>query len=125
MRIKTDMVELGKINTLKVTKVMESGVTLDGGAIGEIFLPGKEAPARCRVNDSVEVFLYIDSKAGMIVTTKRPKAMAGQFALLKVLTSNSYGAFLEWGLEQDLRVSVREQNKPMKQGQSLCGVYLQ
>ena len=112
------MVEFGKINTLKVTKVMESGVTLDGGTLGEIFLPGKEAPARCRVNDSVEVFLYIDSKAGMIVTTKRPKAVAGQFALLKVLTSNSYGAFLEWGLEQDLRVSVREQNKPMKQGQA-------
>ena len=112
------MVELGKISTLRVTKVMESGVTLDGEALGEIFLPGKEAPARCRANDSVQVFLYIDSKAGMIVTTKMPKAEAGQFALLKVLTSNSYGAFLDWGLEQDLRVSVREQNKPMKKGQS-------
>ncbi len=112
------MVEFGKMNTLKAIKVMESGVSLDGGIAGEIFLPGKEAPARCRINDSVEVFLYIDSKAGMIATTKKPKAVAGQFALLKVLTSNSYGAFLDWGLERDLRVSVREQNKPMKQGQS-------
>ncbi|HIJ40833.1 MAG TPA: GntR family transcriptional regulator [Deltaproteobacteria bacterium] len=112
------MIEFGKINTLKVTKVMESGVTLDGGTLGAIFLPGKEAPAHCRVNDSVEVFLYNDSKARMIATTKKPNAVAGQFALLKAVTSNSYGAFLEWGLEQDLRVSVREQSKPMKQGQS-------
>ena len=112
------MIEYGKMNTLKAIKVMESGVSLDGGIAGEIFLPGKEAPGRCRINDSVEVFLYIDSKAGMIATAKKPEAVAGQFALLKVLTSNSYGAFLDWGLERDLRVSVREQNKPMKQGQS-------
>jgi len=31
------MIEFGKINTLKVTKVMESGVTLDGGTLGAIF----------------------------------------------------------------------------------------
>ena len=112
------MVEFGKINTLKVIKVMKSGITLDGGTLGEMFLPEKEAPAQCRVNDNVEVFIYIDSKARMIATTRKPYAVAGQFALLKVVSSNSYGAFLDWGLKQDLRVPVREQNKQMKQGQS-------
>ncbi len=112
------MVEFGKINTLKVIKVKESGVTLDGGKLGEIFIPARETPARCRVNDNVEVFVYIDAKAQMIATTRRPYAVVGQFALLKVVTSNSYGAFLDWGLKQDLRVSVREQQKKMQQGQS-------
>lgn len=112
------MVEFGKINTLKVIKVIKSGITLDGGTLGEIFLPEKEAPAQCRVNDNVEVFIYIDSKARMIATTRKPYAVAGQFALLKVVSSNSYGAFLDWGLKQDLRVPVRKQSKQMKQGQS-------
>jgi len=112
------MVEFGKINTLKVIKVKESGITLDGGTCGEIFLSKKEAPARCRVNDNVEVFTYIDSKARMIATTRKPYAVAGQFALLKVVSSNTYGAFLDWGLKQDLNVPVREQNKKMKRGQS-------
>ena len=112
------MVEFGKINTLAVIKIMESGITLDGGTHGEIFLSEKEAPAHCRVNDTVEVFLYIDSKARMIATTRKPYAVAGQFALLKVVSSNTYGAFLDWGLEQDLRVPVRGQKKQMKQGQS-------
>jgi len=112
------MVEFGEINTLKVIKVMESGITLNGGTLGEIFLPEKEAPAHCRVNDNVEVFIYIDSKAQMIATTRKPYAVAGQFALLKVVSSNSYGAFLDWGLKQDLRVPVRKQSKQMKQGQS-------
>ena len=48
------MVEFGKINTLKVIKVMKSGITLDGGTLGEIFLPEKEAPAQCRVKDNRE-----------------------------------------------------------------------
>jgi len=111
------MVEFGQINTLKVIKVKESGITMEGGKFGEIFLPREEVPARCKVNDNIEVFIYINSKAQMIATTRRPYALSGQFALLKVVTSNSYGAFLDWGLEHDIRVSVREQKKRMKQDQ--------
>ncbi|MBA3037682.1 MAG: GntR family transcriptional regulator [Desulfobacterium sp.] len=112
------MVELGKINSLKVIKVMRSGIILDGGTLGEILIPEKEAPANCRADDNIEVFIYIDSKAQMVSTTKKPYAVAGQFALLKVALSNSYGAFLDWGLKQNLRVPVREQKKHMQQGES-------
>ena len=112
------MVEFGKINTLKVIKVAESGIILEGGRVGEIFLPKEEAPGRCKVDDNVEVFIYIDSKAGRIATTRKPYALADRFALLKVVSSNSYGAFLDWGLNPDLRVPVRKQNKPMKEGLS-------
>jgi len=112
------MIETGKINNLKVIRVMKSGVVMDGGMFGEIFLSRKETPGRCRVNDNLEVFVYMDAESKIIATTRIPYAQAGQFALLKVITSNSYGAFMEWGLKPDLRISVREQKKKMKQGQS-------
>lgn len=111
------MVELGKINTLKIIKVVRSGIILDGGALGEILISEKEAPAHCKVNDNIEVFIYIDSKAKMTATTQKPYAVAGQFALLKVAVSNSYGAFMDWGLKQNLRVPVPEQKQHMKLGQ--------
>jgi predicted RNA-binding protein (virulence factor B family) len=111
------MIETGKMNNLKITRVNKSGVVLDGGEFGEIFLSEKEAPGRCKVNDSLEVFVYMDSKSKMVATTRKPHAQAGQLALLNVVSSNSYGAFMDWGLKPDLRVSVREQKKKMKQGQ--------
>lgn len=112
------MIEYGKINTLKVTGVKESGIALDGGKHGKIVLPKKEFSTHVRVNDNVEVFICIDSKGKMIATTRIPYAEVGHFALLKVLTSNSYGAFLDWGIQPDLHISAREQQKRMKQGES-------
>jgi len=111
------MIELGKINSLKVLKVSKTGIYMDGGELGEIFLSRKEVPGNIKVNDNVEVFIFLDSKDQVIVTTKKPGAVAGQFALLKVIKSNSYGAFLEWGLKPDLKVPLREQQKKMREGQ--------
>ncbi|MFC1838193.1 S1 RNA-binding domain-containing protein [Thermodesulfobacteriota bacterium] len=117
------MIELGKINNLKVVKEIKTGIYMDGGELGEIFLSKKEVPGDIRTNDNVKVFIFKDSKSQVVVTTKKPCAMAGEFALLKVVTSNSYGAFLEWGLKPDLKVPVREQQKKMKAGQS-CPVFI-
>ena len=110
------MIEYGKINTLRAVRINEFDIILDGGELGEVSLPKKEVRGRCRINDDVKVFIYIDSKDQVTVTARVPYAEAGQFALLKVVSSNSYGAFLDWGLEHDLRVSVKEQQKPMKTG---------
>ena len=112
------MIKLGKINSLRVIKSGNTGITLDGEDFGEIFVPKKEVHGRPGVNDTVEVFVYVGQKDELTATTRKPYAEAGQFALLKAVTSNSYGAFLDWGLEQDLRVSSKEQKKPMKTGQS-------
>ena len=112
------MIQYGKINTLRVLKVDELNIVLDGEELGEIYIPRKEVSTRYRVYDSIDVFIYIDSKDQLIATAKKPRVEAGQFALLKVVSSNSYGAFLDWGLEHDLRVPVREQQKQMRQDQS-------
>ena len=112
------MIEFGKTNCLKVVKTDKFNIILDGEELGEILIPRKDVSTRCRINDDVNVFIYKDSKGKIIATARKPLVEAGQFAFLKVVTSNSYGAFLDWGLEHDLRVPVKEQQKQMRQGQS-------
>ena len=112
------MTEIGKINTLGVVKVRDHGVYLDGGELGEILLPLRYVPEGCAVGDELAVFVYADSDDTLVATTQRPRAMAGQFAYLKVVAVGQYGAFLDWGLMKDLLVPFSEQIGKMEEGRS-------
>ena len=109
------MVEIGKLNKLKILKEVDFGVYLDGQELDEILLPKKYVPKNSKLNDIIEVFIYLDSNDRIIATTKTPYAMVGQFAQLKVVDVNSNGAFLNWGLPKDLLVPFREQDERMNQ----------
>jgi predicted RNA-binding protein (virulence factor B family) len=108
----------GKYNTLSIIKIVDFGVYLDGGELGEILLPMKWVPEGCKPNDEIEVFIYFDSEDRVIATTMKPYAEVGEFALLKAKAVNEIGAFLDWGLEKDLLVPYREQNAKMVEGRS-------
>jgi predicted RNA-binding protein (virulence factor B family) len=110
------MAILGKVNPLKVVKVVEFGVYLDGGSDGEILLPKRYVPEVCEVGDTVPVFIYNDSEDRLIATTEKPLAMVGEFATLEVVEVNPVGAFLDWGLSKNLMVPFREQKIKMEEG---------
>jgi uncharacterized protein len=112
------MVEIGKLNKLKVVKEVDFGVYLDGEELGEILLPRRYLPKNCRLDDIVEVFVCLDSEDRIMATTEKPYAMVGQFALLKVASVNPVGVFLDWGLKKDLLVPFREQKQKMEEGRS-------
>jgi uncharacterized protein len=112
------MVELGKLNTLKVIKAVDFGLYLDGGDDGEILLPARSVPNGVAVGDELEVFIYLDSEDLLIATTDTPKAMVGECVSLNVVEVNQIGAFLDWGLPKDLLVPFGEQQKPMEKGNS-------
>jgi predicted RNA-binding protein (virulence factor B family) len=117
------MAFLGHYNKLRIIKRADIGVFLDGDQYGDILLPRKYAPESMRIGDEVEVFLYNDSEDRVIATTLKPKAQVGECAYLKVISTNRFGAFLDWGLPKDLLVPHSEQQKPMQQGYSYT-VYL-
>ena len=73
---------LGKRLSLMVVKKVEFGVYL-GTAEDKVLLPKKQAPEGIEVGDSVEVFLYKDSKDRVIATTREPRLMLGQVKALK------------------------------------------
>jgi len=110
------MIEIGRLNTLRVVKQLDFGVYLDGGELGEILMPIRYVPVPCNINDELEVFIYRDSEDRLVATTEKPYAMVGEFALLKVVAVNRIGAFLSWGLMKDLLVPFSEQKPRMEEG---------
>ena len=112
------MIEIGKLNTLTVLKNVDHGIYLDGEHLGEILMPERYVPDNCRVGESIEAFIYLDSADLLIATTEKPYVMVGECAYLKVVDVNQAGAFLDWGLPKDLLVPYSEQISPLKIGQS-------
>ncbi|TWT84317.1 hypothetical protein CA13_57940 [Planctomycetes bacterium CA13] len=112
------MIEIGRTYNLNVVKETEFGFYLDAEDLGEILLPAKHAPENLSIDDTVEVFLYLDSEDRPIATTQTPKAEVGEFAYLEVKDNTQIGAFLDWGLDKDVLVPFAEQHRPMTVGDS-------
>jgi hypothetical protein len=100
----------GQRSTLQVTRIATPGVYLDGGDRGEILLPGRFVPRGTLVGEAFDVFVHRDSEDRLVATTETPRAVVGEFAALRVVSSNPrLGAFLDWGLSKDLLLPLREQ----------------
>ncbi|MBI5633326.1 MAG: GntR family transcriptional regulator [Nitrospirae bacterium] len=112
------MTETGKFNRLKVINKLDAGVLLDGEELGELFMPRSFSSADYNTGDTVDVFIFYDSDGKLLATTKRPYAVVGDFALLKVVSVTPVGAFLDWGLKKDLLVPFGEQKESMAEGRS-------
>jgi uncharacterized protein len=120
------MAIIGKRNTLSIVRESAPGLYLDGGELGEILLPGRYIPRDLKQGDQLNVFIYLDSEDRLVATTETPLACAGEFAYLKVVSIHPRaGAFLDWGLDKDLLLPFREQEKPVRIGQKvMAAVYL-
>lgn len=112
------MVEIGKINTLAVMSTQGHEVRFDGGKVGDILLDEKFVYGRYHPGDKVEVFVFPGRDDSLFATTAKPYAMVGEFATLRVAATSASGAFLFWGMKNDLLVPKSEQLSPMTEGQS-------
>ncbi len=110
------MLKIGKFNILKVSKIVDFGLYLDGGNNIEILLPSKYISENPQIGQELNVFIYTDSEDRLIATTENPLTQVGKFAFLNVKSVNKFGAFLDWGLIKDLLVPFSEQRTRMKQG---------
>lgn len=94
------------------------GVFLDGGDEGEILMPAKYVPEGTKVGDKVYCFVYLDQDERLIATTEHPIAKVGDFAWLKCVWVNEFGAFLDWGVLKNLFCPFHEQKQHMQVGES-------
>lgn len=108
-------VRIGDFSELTVARDSEFGVYLDTGD-GDILLPNKLVPAGARIGDRLRVFVYTDSEDRPVATTEKPRAIAGEIAVLEVVDVGRPGAFLDWGLEKDLFLPFREQTVELRAG---------
>lgn len=109
------MVEVGRVQTLRVERIDEFGVWLDGD-VDSVLLPCPEAPAATRPGDALSVFVLREPAGRLLATLRRPLAQVGEFALLRVRQVSRPGAFLDWGLAKDLLVPYSEQPERMQMG---------
>lgn len=119
------MLNLGKIQTLQIKKKKDFGVYLGDGGEEEtlVLLPAKQVPPGAQLGDSVEVFVYRDSKDRLIASTSQPLLQVGEIAEVAVKDVNAIGAFVDIGLERDVLVPHREMRYELKPGERV-EVYL-
>ncbi|KIH78076.1 hypothetical protein SAMN05660860_02236 [Geoalkalibacter ferrihydriticus] len=109
------MIELGRINVLKIRTIDENGAWFESDQV-RILLPAREVPAAATPGAELAVFVYLNSEGLPVATLKHPKAQVGEFALLQVSQVTKHGAFLDWGLDKELLVPYSEQPERMRAG---------
>lgn len=119
------MIEIGKNTTLTANRNAAAGMYLADSKGNEVLLPNKYVPKSLKVGEILEVFIYKDSEDRLVATTLVPLIELGGFAKLKVNQINAFGAFLDWGMEKDLLVPIKEQVEKMEEGKEyLIAMYV-
>lgn len=119
------MIEIGRINTLNIARIVPPGAIMIDQDENEVLLPNKYVPSGAKSGDELELFVYTDSEDRPVATNLTPKVKRNEFACLRVKDVNNIGAFLDWGLEKDLLVPFSEQQTNMRPGQwQMVYVYL-
>ena len=115
------MIRLGEKQELIVVKKVEFGVYLaeTEGAEEKVLLPGRRVPEGIKEGDKIEVFIYKDSRDRIIATTVEPKLKMGEVTVLRVVSVQKIGAFLDWGLEKDLFLPYKEQSMKVREGDEI------
>ncbi len=118
--------KIGEYNELRINRTVDFGAYLIDDDTHEVLLPKRYLTPDMKVGDLIRVFVYNDSENRPVATTEVPKAVVGDFALMRVKAVNKVGAFLDWGLTaKDLLVPFSEQRVDMQAGRSyIVRVYL-
>ena len=90
--------KVGRIQTLKVSRISDYGLYLADDEGQEVLLPNRFVSLANAVGDEIEVFVYHDSEDRLVATTDKPLITEGRVAYLKVIDKNIHGAFLDWGV---------------------------
>jgi len=109
------VIEIGKHNELIALRETTVGFFMGDEEGNDVLLPNKYVPEDFREGDSLEVFIYRDSEDRPIATTLVPKIFLNSFAVLKCVAVDRVGAFFDWGMEKDLLVPFKEQNKNIRE----------
>ena len=109
------MIEIGKHNDLIALRETTVGFFMGDQEGNDVLLPNKYVPEGFREGDSLEVFVYRDSEDRPVATTLVPKIFLNSFAVLKCVAVDRVGAFFDWGMEKDLLVPFKEQNKNVRE----------
>jgi len=114
------LINIGDFNKLEVVRKVDFGYYLGGNTgntSNDILLPNRSTEDReLNIGDEVEAFIYRDSSDRLIATLHKPFAKVGDIAYLKVVSTTSIGSFIDFGLEKDILVPMKEKLYPLQNG---------
>lgn len=112
------MLNIGSLNNLIVDNEAPAGYYLrDVSSDDEAFMPFNMAPSNTQLGQSIECFVYLNSEGIATATTNIPKAKVGEYALMRAISIQDFGAFFDWGMEKDLLVPGNEQKVKVKKNE--------
>lgn len=113
--------KIGDFNDLKLLRFTSVGAYLADDEDNEVLLPNKYITDEMSIDDMLRLYVYRDSEDRPVATTEVPHIKLNGFAYLKITSVNFYGAFADWGLEKELLIPYKEQQKKLEEGQwCLC-----
>lgn len=115
--------KIGEFNDLEILRFTSVGAYLGDVEGNDILLPNKYLTDDLEIGQQIKVFVYRDSEDRAVATTEIPLIELGSFAYLRVSSVDFFGAFADWGLEKELMIPFKEQNKKLEEGQ-YCLVHL-
>ena len=121
------MLKIGDYNTIHVDREKDFGFYLmDLQSKESVLLPKSLCEGMgIEVGQDVTVFIYNDSKDRPVATFKKPLAKVGDVAYLKVVQQGDFGAFVDFGLDRDIFVPLKEQRYKLHTGKKyLFYIYL-
>jgi predicted RNA-binding protein (virulence factor B family) len=110
------MIKLGDFNDLEVIRESSIGYYLDGTDDGILLPYGNTLERKLELGEKIHAFIYRDSKDRLIATLKTPLATIHTVAYLEVKSITELGAFVDFGLERDILVPIKEQKYKLELG---------
>lgn len=101
----------GDVVKLKVVRVGELGAFLDAGTgntSDDILLHKAQQLTEVKVDEEVEVYLYLDPKGRLTASMRLPQMREGQVARALVINTTKHGAFVDIGAERGVFLPFTE-----------------
>jgi uncharacterized protein len=108
------VIKIGDYNILKISRMFQGGAFLvSGDNEAEVYISEMDIPDDMNPGEELNVFVYTDSKGELRATLDEALGIVDQFAGLKVVDIQGFGAFLDWGIKKDLFLPNRRQTSPI------------
>ncbi len=118
------MIKIGDYNILTINRMFQGGAFFDAdedpsGESREVYISELDIPDDMEPGEELNIFVYYDSKGNLRGTLDQPYAKVNEFAALKVVDIQEFGAFLDWGIKKDLFLPNRRQTSPIIEGSTV------
>jgi len=118
------MIKIGDYNILTINRMFQGGAFFNAdedpsGESREVYISELDIPDDIEPGEELNVFVYYDSKGNLRGTLDQPYAKVNEFAALKVVDIQDFGAFLDWGIKKDLFLPNRRQTSPIIEGSTV------